>query len=323
MAASGRGMERPAEGGRRGLHPAAVDGGQDDQHDDGQHIGRHRQQVHRDRIARGLQLQLQRGDAAEEIGADQHPPGTPGGEDDDGERDPAGAGGHPLGPLRHAHEAEIGAAHPGERAAEGERHQPHRDNPVAKRMRRLGILAHGAQDQPGAGEPEKGPDRDDEGKRQIDHPVMREQDAAKPRDLAQRAEGHLAGGGRPHPLEALAEERRQAEPEEREGKAGRGLVRQEHLGQHGKERGEQRAGKGTAQKAQHRAAGADGRGKARDGADDHHPLDAEVQHARLLGDELARCRQQHRGRGRHQRGDQRDDVDAAEDHARALPMRTR
>ena len=78
----------------------------------------------------------------------------------------------------------------------------------------------------------------------------------------------------------------------------------------------QRAGGDARERAQRRAAGVVRRREAGDRADGHDALGAEVQHARLLGDELAQ-----RGEDERRAGDDGRDEDRGEDavfHDRSL-----
>ena len=169
-------------------------------------------------------------------------------------------------------------------------------------------------DQPQPRRPEHPPDRRDQRDRGIDHPVVVEEDRADHRNVGQGAEGHLAGQRRLDPVVALAHQRRQAKPEHRQRQPRCDLVGKDHLGQEGKDQAERRAADGAGKKAQNRAAGPDCGHEAADRADNHHPLDPEVQDARLLDHQLAQRGQHDRDRRNHQRGDEDDRIDAADIH---------
>ncbi len=187
------------------------------------------------------------------------------------------------------------------------------------------VFTHGAQDQPGAGVFQPGPDRGDQQHRQIDHRIVLKQDRADHRDIGEHRQVHLAHRRRFHPGIGLARQRRQAEAEQGERKAGGDLVRFQKLGDHAEDQAQPRTGKGGGGEAEHRVADVHRRGKADHRAGDHHALDAKVEHARLFGDHFAESGQQDRGRGDHQGRDQQDRVDLAKvHHATSLwPMRTR
>ena len=77
-------------------------------------------------------------------------------------------------------------------------------------------FAHGAQDQPGAGELQHRPDPGDQRDAEVEDDVMGEQDRPDYRDVGQRAEIDIAQPGRFDPDVALADQRREAEAKEGE-----------------------------------------------------------------------------------------------------------
>ena len=150
-----RGVECPAQ--RAGCRTAVRR--QNHQHDDRNHVRRHCQKFDGNGNAGALQIQLQLGDSAEKISTQQHPPGLPGGKDNQCESDPADTRRHALGPLRHADKADVGAAQPRQRASEHDCQRPDANNLVAKRVRRVMVFADGAQNETCARELQYGPDR--------------------------------------------------------------------------------------------------------------------------------------------------------------------
>ena len=96
---------------------------------------------------------------------------------------------------------------------------------------------------------------------------------------------------------------------------------------HAEERHQHRhheAGGGAREEAKPERARAEGGGEAGVSAEQHHPLDADVEHTGLLGDLLAEPRQQQRHAGRDRARDQRDQEGVAEQalrHGRSVPGR--
>jgi len=107
----------------------------------------------------------------------------------------------------------------------------------------------------------------------------------------------------------LADERRKPDAEDRQGEPRRDLVRHQRERQRREDEAHRRAGEHTRADPRPRVAGAVRDGEGRDRADGHDAFGPEVQHARLLGDELAQRRDDER-RPRDDRREQHrgDDV---------------
>ena len=113
----------------------------------GRQIGKRRKQLRGHAYPQRLRMQLADGDGAEQIGAGQHPPRPPGGEDHQRQRDPAAAGRHVLDPLRRVDERQVAAGQPGAGAAEHHGEIADADDVDAERMRRAVVVADRAQRQ--------------------------------------------------------------------------------------------------------------------------------------------------------------------------------
>ena len=85
-----------------------------------------------------------------------------------------------LRPLRHAHEAEVRAPEPRERAAEQDGAEAHQEHGGAQRVRGVVVLAHGAQGEARAGALEEPPHDGHEPDAEIDGGVVAEQHGAQP-----------------------------------------------------------------------------------------------------------------------------------------------
>jgi branched-subunit amino acid ABC-type transport system permease component len=118
------GVKGPPEARRRGGARPPQIGGDRHQDDDGDKVGQHRKVEGRHRDAARLKVQLEDGDPAEEPCAKDGAAGSPGGEDDDDERDPLCPGRHALRPLRHPHQAEISVPHARAGPAESDGEEP-------------------------------------------------------------------------------------------------------------------------------------------------------------------------------------------------------
>ena len=176
-------------------------------------------------------------------------------------------------------------------------------------------IADRAQDQAGMGAAQEPGDGDQRREREIDQRILAEQDRADHRQCGKAGNGELGQGLQRLADIAGADQRREADTEDGERQSGRDLIGQQGQGQHGEDQRHRRAGERRRDDAEHGAAGAERHREADDGAHEHHALDAEIEHARFLGDELAGRGQQQRRRGgdhrqRH-RGDQRELVHAA------------
>ena len=181
----------PRQAGR--VEPAAHGAGRDDgQHQDGGEVGQHRHHLRRHADpAHALDVELEDGDAAEQVGAGQQAQRLPGGEHDQRQRDPAAAGGHVLDPHRRVGEREEGAAEAGAQAAEQDGQVADPDHVVADRVGRDVGVAAGAQDHAAAGALEEPGDAEGQRHRQVDQGVLAEQDRAEHRDGRQAGDGEL------------------------------------------------------------------------------------------------------------------------------------
>ena len=256
-----------------------------------------------------MQIQLNHGHAAKKIGTQQHAPGLPAGKDHQCQGDPADSRGHAFGPLGHADQADIGATHPRAGTAEQDRHHADAHHLVSQRVGRFVVFPDGAQDQAGAGVFQHEPDCRDDDQPQIDHQIMGEEDAPQHRHVREARNVQPRKRGRADTLVALADQRGQAQPEQRQPQPRGHLVGQRHLRQQRKEQRQNRATRRRRQHAQQRIARVHRDGEAADRAGDHHPFDAQVQNTCFFHHKLAHRRQQQRGRRHHRRGQQQDRVD--------------
>ena len=228
--------------------------------------------------------------------------------------------------MRHAHEAQVGAAEPRAGASEGDRGHADADDLVAERVGAVVAFAHRPQDQTGAGVFQERPDGGDEEEREIHDRIVLEEDGTQERDVGEERHVPVRHPGRADADVALPKERREAEPEEREREPGRHLVRQEHLREQREDHRQGGPPDGGRDKADPRVPGLHRDDEARNRAEDHHPLDTEVQDTRLLDDKLAKRREKDWRRGHHERGEEEDRVDRGEEvhHAASVrPKRTR
>ena len=270
-------------------------------------------------IPRACSVSGKRRERAEEVGADEAEIRAPEREDDERDRDPAGPGGEPVLPLRQQREAEAGTRDAGESAAREGVRVPVAGDRDPHGVRRRGRLADGAHVQavPGAGEVEA--DGGDAEPRDVDEPVLVEDDRAEDRQVAEteqvdgpeRESGRVVRQG-----EVVADVRRQAgrAGEDRQRETRDDLVRAERDHE---ERQQERHRRTRQPGDQHRHGQRDpGRAaqllhgeKAGHRTDQHHPLDAEVEHTGTLREQLAERGVQQR-RAVRDRGRQHDDDDA-------------
>ncbi len=142
-----------------------------------------------------------------------------------------------------------------------------------------------------------------------DDALIREED--RPDDRYQRQPGHgdrRQQRGRPGLREPLAQDTRQAHAEERQGQAADDLVGLEVDGHDAMQEAQQAARDHARQQPEPRVAGGDHGREADHGADQHHALDAQVQDAGSLGEDLADRREEQHGARRHARRDDDDGV---------------
>jgi hypothetical protein len=187
-----------------------------------------------------LEVGRERLQRAEEAGADEAQLRPPEREDDEGDRDPAGAAREQPAahPLRSQREAERRARHPGERAADedvrvavGRHVDPHR-------VGRGGRLAHRPHVEPWPGPGQVEPDRDHARPGGVDEHGLREHDRPDDRELLE-AEGvdvaEVVPRRRAAELEVVAQVRREAcrPRKESERQAGDDLTRTQRDRQEG------------------------------------------------------------------------------------------
>ncbi len=134
-----------------------------------------------------------------------------------------------------------------------------------------------------------------------------------PGSVGQERQMKVRGG---HDLladEAGADQARKPDAEDGQRQACCDLIDGESEGQNAEDRRQGRAGENAAQRADQRRPRHIGAGEAAGRADDHHSLDAEIEHAGTLDHQLAGCGQQQRRRSR----DDRQDDSFKQQHARA------
>ena len=140
---------------------------------------------------------------------------------------------------------------------------------------------------------------------------MAEQERAEHRQIAQPGDREPRQPLGRRADEARAEERAEPDAEDREREPGRHLIGEQRHGEHGEDQRERRAGERAGDDAEPAAAGDDRGGERGHGAREHHALDPEVQHARLLDHQLAERGEQERRRGAdHRHQDQHARIDA-------------
>ena len=166
------------------------------------------------------------------------------------------------------------------------------------------VVAGRAQDQAGPRPVEEEPDADDQRQREVDEGVLAEQDAPDQRDIGEA--GNIQMRRRRNLLadEAGADQAGKADAENGQREAGGDLVDRKPQRHQREDQRHQHAGDDAAQRADDDRAGEPGAAEAAGRADDHHALDAEVEHAGAFGHELAgRSQQQRRGGRQHRKDD--------------------
>ncbi len=121
--------------------------------------------------------------------------------------------------------------------------------------------------------------------------------------------------------ETAADEVGEATPEDRQRKARGDLICGEADRQKREDRRHQHAAEDAREDADHRRIRHIGEGEAGRRADDHHALEAEVEHTGALGDDLADRSQQKRGRRRHD--DHQDVLDLLRIEAHVRPPKVK
>ena len=234
-------------------------------------------------------------DRPEEIGPDRGAERAPLGEDDEPDRDPAAAAdGLVAVPARARRERDRRPGEAGQQPAD-------EDVGVARAVDvdALGVggrraLADGAEVEARPGPVDPVPGRRDEQVADVrQHALVAEEaraddrDAGQDRDRQPRQRRDLAGA-----RQAVAEDPRQARPEERQGEPRDDLVGAKVDGHDPVEEAEQRRRRASPRRAPATGCRSRRGREARDRADEHHPLDAEVQHAGPLGEDLADRREE-------------------------------
>ena len=301
-----------------------------DEHEDRHHVRQRLEELRGDRDAARLEDQRQRREPAEDVGADEAEVGPPEREDHERDRDPAGACGEAVDPLRGERETEARAADSRQRAPRDgvEVAVPRDVDP--HRVGRGGRLADRPDVEAGPRPPEvEGNGRHGEPGR-VDEPRLLEDDGPEDRQVAEaqhiqrleREPRRVVGE-----LEVVADVRREPRGagEDRQREPGDDLVRpqrdhEEREDQRAPSAGDGRRCHRDRQRHARRAADVLDAEKADHRAHQHHPLDAEVEHAGSLREQLAergeeeRCPVRDRGR--------EDDDDDAVVHVVASAART-
>ena len=199
-------------------------------------------------------------------------------------------------------ERQVGPAQPHEKAA------GHHPDPAAGHRVQAGghggagELARGPQMEAGAGLGEEQPEERRQQVAEVDERVVHEQDRPEHRDPGQHRHGQGRETRRGLADQAGAEVVGEPGAEQGQGQAGDHLVALEHEADHPVQRGEQPPGQAGGDKGQPWAAGQAGGDERGQAADEHHPFDAEVKHARLLGAHLPQGGVEQRCAGDHRRG---------------------
>ena len=141
----------------------------------------------------------------------------------------------------------------------------------------------------------------DQQDREVDEGVLAEQDLSDQRDVGEDRDVKMRRLLDPLADEVRADQSRQADTEDRQREAGRDLVDREPQREQREDRRHAGAGRGAGDGADGDRAREIGRREAAGGAHDHHALEAEIEHAGALDDELARCGEQQRRRRRDHR----------------------
>ena len=314
------GREGLAQAGGR-VKPAAHRAGRDDgEHQDGGEIGQHRHHLrgHAD-PAHALDVELEDGHAAEQVGAGQEPHGLPGGEHDQSQGDPAAARGHVLDPHRRVGERQERPAQASAQSAEQDGQVADLDDVVADRVGRDVAVATGPQDHAAAGALEEPGDADGQRHGQVDQGVLSEQHRSQHRNGRETGDRQLGQRLDRRADEGVAEQGAQAQAEQSEGKTGGDLVADQGQGEHAEDERHQHTGDRGRQDTRRVAAGGEGDGEGGDRSRQHHALDAEIEHTRALDHQLADAGEQERGGGADD-GDQDRDRDL-EAHAGATSRR--
>ncbi len=157
------------------------------------------------------------------------------------------------------------------------------------------IFANGADQQAGARAGQYPCDNGNTDDRQIDKRVVSEQYRPEHRDIRHARDIQLGETAEGFAHIGMPDQGAEPETENGERKTRRNLVGLQIDGQHAENERDQHAGAGAGCDRQNLAPGRYCCGKGRDGADDHHAFDAEVQNPRLFDHNLA-DRREYQGR---------------------------
>ena len=230
---------------------------------------------------------MHHGNAAEQIRAEERPARPPGREDDDGEGDPAPSGGHILDPQRRLDEGQVGAADSGAGAAENQRQHPDAGHVVADGVGGVVVLADGAQDHAGACPGKEPGDPGDQQDRQVNQGIMREQQRPDDRDIGQHGDVNFGQRRRRLAGIGLPPKGRQAQSEYGQRQTRRHLIGHQHLGQKTEQKGGDGTGESGGEDTEKKRIIVQRRRESGDGADDHHPLDAQIEDTGALDYQFA------------------------------------
>ncbi|MGY4416133.1 hypothetical protein ACVWW4_007869 [Bradyrhizobium sp. LB7.1] len=156
------------------------------------------------------------------------------------------------------------------------------------------VVAAGAQDQPRSRAVQEPPDADDQRQREIDEGVLAEQHATDQRDVGQTGDVEMRCRRDALADEASADQAGQTDAEDGQCETRRNLVDRKPERHQREDQRHHRAGDDAEQCANKDRAGQPRTCKAAGGADDHHALDPEIEHAGSFGHELAGRRDQER-----------------------------
>jgi hypothetical protein len=261
--------------------------------------------LRRRRDAHALHQELGDRGHAEEIGAEHHALDPPHGEDDEGDDDPAAPGDHAVRPEGRGHHRDEGAGEPGHEAAGEDGEKAHLDDVVADGVGGFGRLPHRAhhEAEPGAAEH---PPQERRGERgEVDDERMIEEAGAEDRDVGEEGQGGARHRRHGHALVGRSDQPGEADAEDADGEARGDLVAEGDEHDEAEDRGEERRRGGAGEEREPVAAGRRDDDEAGGGGERHHPLDAEVEHAGFLDDELAEGRDQQRRRGEDGAGEEK------------------
>ena len=156
---------------------------------------------------------------AEEIGPDHHAQHAPGAENNQRQRNPSAPDDHALRPDRGQHGGSIGAGQTGHEPAEENGEEACAQDAETQIMCDMRIFSDHAQDQPAPGFPDKPDQPRTRDQCQVDDEVLLKEDGSQNRDVAKQGQVELAGRGKCVTFETAAQQCRQAQPQNADGKA--------------------------------------------------------------------------------------------------------